>query len=111
VVFVIADDRGLNAVVIQKFARLPRVLTGDQVSLAQNADRAVGDVLQVADRSGYDVEDAFLLGLRHIDSGESIADAIKNFETRRKGGAEEVFSEIRIAGRSTDTRDPYHLSR
>ena len=55
VVFVVADGRPLDAVVIEELARLPRVFAGNQVGLFKNADGAVGHVFQIADGSGHDV--------------------------------------------------------
>ena len=56
VVFVIADGRLADAVVVQEFRGLPGVFAGDQVHFAQQAQRAHGNVLQVSDRRGNDIE-------------------------------------------------------
>ena len=56
VVVVIAHRRLVDIVVIQQFARLPRVFARDQVGLAQHADGAIGDVLEVPDGRRHEVE-------------------------------------------------------
>src|SRR5262249_38771786 len=50
VVLVVADGRLVDVEVREERARPPRVLAGDQVGLAQDAERAQGDVLEIADR-------------------------------------------------------------
>ena len=56
IVIVIAHRRLVDIVVIQQFARLPRVFARDQIGFAQHADGAIGDVLQVPDGSRHHVE-------------------------------------------------------
>src|SRR3954463_14859489 len=56
VMFVIADGFFLDAVVIQKFCRAPRVFTGDEVGFPQNSERAHSNVFQVADGSCDKIE-------------------------------------------------------
>ena len=56
VVIVIAHCWLVDVVVIQQFARLPRVFARDQIGRAQHADRAIGDVLQVPDGRSHHVE-------------------------------------------------------
>ena len=58
VVLVVARGRRLDAIVFEQFARLPRVFTGDPVSLAEHPDRPIGDVFQVPDGCGHYVEQA-----------------------------------------------------
>ena len=65
VVVVIAHGRLVNIVVIQQFARLPRIFARDQIGFAQHADGAIGDVLQVPDgRSHYIEQTGHLLSIR-----------------------------------------------
>jgi streptomycin 6-kinase len=55
-VLVIADQPGLNAVAFEEGAGAARVLTEDDVSLAELAKDAKSDVLEVADRRRADDE-------------------------------------------------------
>jgi len=50
VVFVIADQLARDAVAVEQDACPPRVLTSDNVGLAQGCQHAQRDVLEVADR-------------------------------------------------------------
>jgi hypothetical protein len=57
VVFVIADERFGDAVVIEKFSTVAGVLAGDTVNLVfQNTEGPDGDVLQVANGGGDKIE-------------------------------------------------------
>ena len=56
VVLVIADQRFRDIQVLQKFARLARVLASDAIALAQDAPRPQRDVFQIADGRRDDVE-------------------------------------------------------
>ena len=47
-----------NAVVVQQLGGLARVFAGDQVHFAQHAQRAHGDVFEIADRRGNQIEAA-----------------------------------------------------
>ena len=42
--FVITDGSGIDAEVGQKLARVPRVLTSDQIDFPEDAHRASGDI-------------------------------------------------------------------
>ncbi len=53
---VIADGRGFDFEVIQELLGLARVFAGDAVGLAQDAEGAEGDVFEIADGSGDQVE-------------------------------------------------------
>ena len=53
---VVAGERARDAVALEERARAARVLGGDEIDLAEHAQRPQGDVLQVADRGGDDVE-------------------------------------------------------
>jgi len=53
---VVAGERARDAVALEQRARAARVLGGDEVDLAEDAQRPQGHVLQVADRGGDDVE-------------------------------------------------------
>ena len=65
VVIVIAHRRLVNIVVIQQFARLPRVFARDQIGFAQHAHGAIGDVLQVPDGRSHHIEQTgHLLSIR-----------------------------------------------
>ena len=55
---VIADQRLIDPIVIEKDARVPRILARDQVALLQNPHRAKRDVFEVADRRGHQVQNA-----------------------------------------------------
>jgi hypothetical protein len=55
-VLVIADQRFRDIQVLQKFARLARVLASDAIALAQDAPRPQRDVFQIADGRRDDVE-------------------------------------------------------
>src|ERR1700722_4995398 len=55
---VITDSRFLDIVMVEQLARLPRILAGDQVHLTQHADRAVGNVFQIADGGRDHIEAA-----------------------------------------------------
>ena len=71
IVVVIAHRRLVNIVVIQQFARLPRVFARDQIGFAQHADGAIGDVLQVPDgRSHYVEQTGHLLSIRGMGKYE-----------------------------------------
>ena len=56
VVFVVGDQRRGDAVALQQGPGVPRVLAGDHVHLAEDAQRPQSDVFQVADRRPDDVE-------------------------------------------------------
>src|SRR5258706_14585800 len=56
--FVITDCLCLDAEMIQEHSRPPRIFAGHDVNFAQDAQRALGDVFQIADRRGDDVESA-----------------------------------------------------
>src|SRR5678815_370285 len=58
VVLVVGRGRGVDVEVGQQRPGAARVLAGDQVDLPQHAKGARGDVLEVADRGGYDKEGA-----------------------------------------------------
>ena len=58
VMFVKARGRGLNRVPREQMMRAPRVFRRDDAHLAQHAQRARGDVLEVADRRGDHEESA-----------------------------------------------------
>ena len=62
VVFVIADQGLVNVVVIQKLQGVARIFAGDVVHLLEDAEGAEGDVLQVADGRGYQIEAALARG-------------------------------------------------
>jgi hypothetical protein len=55
---VVARDRPLDPMMLQQDARPARVLRGDEVDLAEHAQRAQRHVLEVPDRRRDDVEDA-----------------------------------------------------
>ena len=56
VVLVIADGARLDAVVAEQLLGLARVLAGDQVDFFEHAQGAQGDVLEIADGRGDEVE-------------------------------------------------------
>ncbi len=56
VVLVVTDGAGRDPVMIEKLLGLARVFTGDQVDAFQHAQGAQGDVLEVADGRGNEVE-------------------------------------------------------
>ena len=56
VVLVVADGRRADVEVVEQLLRLARVLTGDAVDRAQDAEGAQGDVLQIADGRSDEVE-------------------------------------------------------
>src|SRR5205809_3838567 len=56
IVFVITDERPADFVVVEQVASMARILTSDQVHFAQGAYGAVGDVFQVADGRGHEIE-------------------------------------------------------
>ena len=56
VVFVVADGARLDTVVGEKFLRLARVFAGDQVNFFEHAQGAEGDVFEIADGRGDQVE-------------------------------------------------------
>ena len=58
VVVVVADGRLGDTIVVQQLAGLPGVLAGDEVGLLERAHRAIGDVFQVSDGGGDQVEQA-----------------------------------------------------
>ena len=53
---VVADGRGFDFEVIEEFLGLAGVFAGDAVGLAQDAEGAEGDVFEIADGSGDQVE-------------------------------------------------------
>ena len=53
---VITDGGGVQIEVVQQLLGLARVLTCDLVGLAQDTQGAQGNVLQIADGSGYEIE-------------------------------------------------------
>ena len=80
IVVVIAHGGLVNIVVIQQFARLPRVFARDQIGLAQHADGAIGDVLQVPDGGSHEVEQTgHVLSI----SGVTLASAWENTKVDR----------------------------
>ena len=56
VVHVVADRGRANGEVVEQFLGLARVLAGNFVYRSQHAQRAQGDVLEVADGSGHEVK-------------------------------------------------------
>ena len=54
----IAQQRLGDAEMFEQLAGMPRVLGGDDVTLAQDAERAERDVLEVANRRGDEVKRA-----------------------------------------------------
>jgi len=61
VVFVIADERLRDFVVVQELLRVARVFAGDLVGLAQDAQSAQGDVFEIADGRGDEIKAAAFL--------------------------------------------------
>lgn len=65
--FVVADGRGLDSVVMQQLLRMASVFAGDQPGLLQDAKRPQGDVFEIADRRGDQIKSRRKLPfLRHI---------------------------------------------
>ena len=58
VVLVIAHQRLVNFEVVEQFEGVARVFTGDLVDFFEDTKRAKGDVFEVADGSGDEVEEA-----------------------------------------------------
>src|SRR6266852_379368 len=56
IVFVVADERLMNAVVREELQGMPRVLAGDLIDFLQDAQRPQRDVLQIADRGADKIE-------------------------------------------------------
>ena len=56
IVFVVADGSGGDAVVIQQLLRLPGVFAGDLVGFLEHPHRPQGDVFEVANGRGHQVE-------------------------------------------------------
>ena len=56
IVLVVADGGRADTEVVEQLLRLARVLAGDAVDRAQDAQGAQGDVLQIADGRGDEVE-------------------------------------------------------
>ena len=56
VVLVVRRQRGRYAVVVEELAGDPRVLAGDHIGCRQGVQRPQGDIAQVADWGGDDVE-------------------------------------------------------
>jgi hypothetical protein len=50
--FVVADGLCFDAVVLQQLVSVARIFTGNKVDIVENLDRSVGDIRQIADRSG-----------------------------------------------------------
>ena len=63
IVLVVADGARFDAVMIEQFRRLPRVLAGDQADLLENAQRAQRNVLKVADRGSDQVGEGWVTGM------------------------------------------------
>ena len=55
---VVADQRRGDAVMVQELFAVPGILGGNQVHLLQDPQGPEGDVLQIADGRGDDVESA-----------------------------------------------------
>ena len=58
VVLVVACERLLDLKVVEKAQGIARVLGGDEIDLTEGAKDALGDVAEVADRGGAEVEGA-----------------------------------------------------
>ena len=56
VVLMITDERLVYLVMLQQHSRMPRVLRGDKIDIFQNFKSAQGDVAQISNRRGDDVE-------------------------------------------------------
>ena len=56
VVLVIADQSRLDAVMAEQLQGLPRVFAGDQVNFFEHAQGAQGDVFEIADGGGDQIE-------------------------------------------------------
>ncbi len=56
IVFMVADGRLADSIMLQQFGGLPSVLAGDNVHFAEQSQRADGDVLQVPDWRGNHIE-------------------------------------------------------
>ena len=84
VVHVVADSGGTDVEVVEQLLGLARVLAGDLVDRAQHTQRAQGDVFQVADGRGDEVE----------AGGERTLLLRKEF-ARRVVGVDQVFVEFR----------------
>jgi len=65
----ITDERLLNVVVAEKLLRVPGVFAGNLVDFFQDAERAQGNVLKVADGRGNEVKSYLTAaGLLHPSS-------------------------------------------
>src|SRR5262249_15453568 len=58
IVLVVADRRFVDLEMVEQLARLPRIFAGDHRGFAKHAHGAIGDVFQVADRRGDQVQRA-----------------------------------------------------
>ena len=56
VMFVVARHRGMDVIVREEPARVPRVLGGDEICHAQHLYRAIGDVAEIADGGRAEIE-------------------------------------------------------
>ena len=52
----ITDRLGLDAVVIEQLARVPRVFTGDQGNFLEDSRSAVSEVFKISDGSSNNIE-------------------------------------------------------
>ena len=65
IVVVVGRERRGDGVAVEELSRHPRILAGDQVGAGQRVQRAQGDVAEIADRGGDDVQPRS--ELRHVD--------------------------------------------
>lgn len=56
VVLVIAHERFFQLEIVQQLQRHARILRGDEVRLRQRLAAADGDVAEIADRRGHEIE-------------------------------------------------------
>ncbi len=82
IVFVIADERFANFVVVEEFLGVARVFAGNLINFLEDADGAKGDVFEIADGGAGEVQAA--QGF-FIVAGCECAHAVES-STRSTGG-------------------------
>ena len=56
----------INAKVLHEFSRMTSVLCADQVNLFEDVDCSFGNIMQVTDRRGHNIEGAFLNRVHNV---------------------------------------------
>ena len=94
VVLVVADGARLDAVMAEEFQGLARVFAGDQVNFLEHAQGAQGDVFEIADGRGDEIERRASDGRASLGTDAIFCALLHEGSLARKEGGQR--SEVRL---------------